>query len=91
MKREPIGPPPEPTYAQSKQMENAPKPSLPAAPPIMKRVIYMTKEYMGGLCTKDPSKPSTLLVCKAEDTNSSERPTRNIISAVNNLGQTETG
>lgn len=77
-------PPPEPTYAQSKQMESAPKPSLPAAPPIMKWIIYMTKEYMGGVReeymggvrAKNSSKPGTLLVCQAENTNPSKRPMR---------------
>lgn len=36
VKSEPIEPPPEPTYAQSKQSENSPRPSLPAAPPKMR-------------------------------------------------------
>ena len=33
MNKEPIDPPPAPTYAQSKQIEKAPRPSFPAAPP----------------------------------------------------------
>ena len=36
VKREPMEPPPDPTYAQSKQSENSPRPSLPAAPPKMR-------------------------------------------------------
>jgi len=31
--KEPIDPPPAPTYAQSKQIEKAPRPPFPAAPP----------------------------------------------------------
>ena len=31
-----MAPPPEPTYAQSRQSENVPRPSLPAAPPNMR-------------------------------------------------------
>jgi hypothetical protein len=38
VKREPMELPPAPTYAQSKQMEKAPKPSLPAAPPNSHRM-----------------------------------------------------
>lgn len=79
--------PPKPTYAQSRERENAPKPSLPAAPPIMKQTNYMIKEYMGGLCTKNSSEPSTVLVSEAEDTNPSERSKRGITPTVSNVRQ----
>lgn len=33
VKSDPMEPPPEPTYTQSRQSENVPRPSFPAAPP----------------------------------------------------------
>ena len=49
VKRDPIVPPPEPTYAQSRHRENVPKPSFPAAPPnilVNQAFFWLAKQNM---------------------------------------------
>lgn len=75
VKSDPMDPPPAPTYAQSKQIEKAPRPSFPAAPPanMLFRPLYQLKQR---LRTKDSGEPCALLVRKAENTDASERTGR---------------
>lgn len=74
MNKEPIVPPPAPTYAQSKHMEKAPRPSFPAAPPGFN--IRLSPNYANGEIahTKNAREPRALLVGEAENADASEGP-----------------
>lgn len=67
---EPIAPPPEPTYAQSRQMEKVPRPSLPAAPP--KTRVNQALSWLARQKTEIPVRVGAMYLFIGESLNATE-------------------